>query len=386
METERIDHIGKILRRFLTRGETVNGDELRVELGKDEYAHVKEELLRMRTMHVGVNRGRIWDKVQESLQQKVKRQHLFQLIRYAAILILPLSVLLLFWLHQEKELPPMNVAVVGVMDSTDMHKVYLVLEGGTKVDLSTPHVDTIRQDDGQLLAVDTLGKLVYNTVQEEVEELFYHKIVVPRGGEYTVELNDGTRVRLNADSELRFPVKFVGNERKVFLKGEAYFEVERDTSRPFRVDVHGDAIIEVLGTEFNVNAYPENAEIFATLVLGKVRVADLQTDSTVVLLPNQQAALSGAGINVKEVNPEDFISWINGRFYFEKMPLEEILIQLGRWYDLQVFWANEELKSYEFTGAIWRDNTIRQTLDMIEKTTDVCFTVSGRTVTVNVLL
>ena len=386
METERIDHIGKIVRRFLTRGETVNWDELRVELGKDEYAHVKEELLRMRTMHVGVNRGRIWDKVQESLQQKVKRQHLFQLIRYAAILILPLSVLLLFWLHQEKELPPMNVAVVGVMDSTDMHKVYLVLEGGTKVDLSTPHVDTIRQDDGQLLAVDTLGKLVYNTVQEEVEELFYHKIVVPRGGEYTVELNDGTRVRLNADSELRFPVKFVGNERKVFLKGEAYFEVERDTSRPFRVDVHGDAIIEVLGTEFNVNAYPENAEIFATLVLGKVRVADLQTDSTVVLLPNQQAALSGAGINVKEVNPEDFISWINGRFYFEKMPLEEILIQLGRWYDLQVFWANEELKSYEFTGAIWRDNTIRQTLDMIEKTTDVCFTVSGRTVTVNVLL
>ena len=386
METERIDHIGKILRRFLTRGETVNWDELRVELGKDEYAHVKEELLRMRTMHVGVNRGRIWDKVQESLQQKVKRQHLFQLIRYAAILILPLSVLLLFWLHQEKELPPMNVAVVGVMDSTDMHKVYLVLEGGTKVDLSTPHVDTIRQDDGQLLAVDTLGKLVYNTVQEEVEELFYHKIVVPRGGEYTVVLNDGTRVRLNADSELRFPVKFVGNERKVFLKGEAYFEVERDTSRPFRVDVHGDAIIEVLGTEFNVNAYPENAEIFATLVLGKVRVADLQTDSTVVLLPNQQAALSGAGINVKEVNPEDFISWINGRFYFEKMPLEEILIQLGRWYDLQVFWANEELKSYEFTGAIWRDNTIRQTLDMIEKTTDVCFTVSGRTVTVNVLL
>ena len=386
METERIDHIGKILRRFLTRGETVNWDELRVELGKDEYAHVKEELLRMRTMHVGVNRGRIWDKVQESLQQKVKRLHLFQIIRYAAILVLPLSVLLLFWLHQEKELPPMNVAVVGVMDSTDMHKVYLVLEGGTKVDLSTPHVDTIRQDDGQPLAVDTLGKLVYNTVQEEVEELSYHKIVVPRGGEYTVELNDGTRVRLNADSELRFPVKFVGNERKVFLIGEAYFEVERDTSRPFRVDVHGDAIIEVLGTEFNVNAYPENAEIFATLVLGKVRVADVQTDSTVVLLPNQQAALSGAGINVKEVNPEDFISWINGRFYFEKMPLEEILIQLGRWYDLQVFWVNEELKSYEFTGAIWRDNTIRQTLDMIEKTTDVCFTVSGRTVTVNVLL
>lgn len=201
-----------------------------------------------------------------------------------------------------------------------------------------------------------------------------------------MELNDGTRVRLNADSELRFPVKFVSNERKVFLKGEAYFEVVHDTLRPFRVDVHDDAMIEVLGTEFNINAYPENDEIFTTLVRGKVRVADLQTDSTVVLLPNQQAALSGAGIDVKEVNPEDYITWINGRFYFEKMTLEEILIQLERWYDLQVFWTDEELKFYEFTGAVWRDNTIRQTLDMIEKTTDVRFTVSGRAVTVNALL
>ena len=122
------------------------------------------------------------------------------------------------------------------------------------------------------------------------------------------------------------------------------------------------------------------------MVRGKVRVDDLQTDSTVVLLPNQQAVLVGTRIDVKEVNPEDYITWINGRFYFEKMTLEEILIQLERWYDLQVFWTDEELKSYEFTGAVWRDNTIRQTLDMIEKTTDVRFTVSGRTVTVNALL
>ena len=227
---------------------------------------------------------------------------------------------------------------------------------------------------------------ISNNVGKSAPVLEMNKIVVPPGQRANLTLSDGTNVWLNACSEMTYPASFSEDIRRVSLKGEAYFEVERDTSRPFRVDVHGDAIIEVLGTEFNVNAYPENAEIFATLVLGKVRVADLQTDSTVVLLPNQQAALSGAGINVKEVNPEDFIIWINGRFYFEKMPLEEILIQLGRWYDLQVFWANEELKSYEFTGAIWRDNTIRQTLDMIEKTTDVCFTVSGRTVTVNVLL
>ena len=148
----------------------------------------------------------------------------------------------------------------------------------------------------------------------------------------------------------------------------------------------GPAMIEVLGTEFNINAYPENGQIFTTLVEGSVKVAGMMSDTAVVLQPRQQAALWGGGIRVREVNPEDYITWINGRFYFERMPLEEILLQLERWYDLQVFWASEELKSYEFTGAVWRDNSIRQTLDMIEKTTDVCFTVSGRTVTVTASL
>ncbi len=382
METKKKDHIEEILQHFLTRGETVDWDELRGELGKDEYAYVKRELLRMRGMQPEANRKRIWNKIQDNLRRETRKRRLLRVVRYAAMLILPLSLFLLFWLNGQKELIPV-AANNSTVDTTILNRAYLVLEGGAKIELEAPRLDTIRQDDGQLLAVDTLGKLVYNTLKEEVEQLSYHKIVVPRGGEYTVELNDGTRVRLNADSELRFPVKFASNERKVFLKGEAYFEVKRDTTRPFRVDVHEDAMIEVLGTEFNINAYPENEKIFTTLVVGKVKVADLQTDSAVILFPNQQAALSQGEIDVKEVNPEDYVTWINGRFYFEKMPLEEILIQLERWYDLQVFWGNEELKTYEFTGAVWRDNTIRQTLDMIEKTTGVCFTVSGRTVTVN---
>ena len=200
METENKDHIEEILRRFLTKGETMNWDELRAELGKDEYAHVKKELLRMRAMRMKTNREKIWNGVQENLQRDARRRRLLRVTRYAAILILPLSLFLLFWLNQEKELAPVNVATVGTMDSTGIRKAYLVLEGGAKIELSAPHLDTIRQEDGLPLAVDTLGKLVYNTVEEEVEQLFYHKIVVPRGGEYTVELNDGTRVRLNADS------------------------------------------------------------------------------------------------------------------------------------------------------------------------------------------
>ena len=378
METERIDHIGKILRRFLTRGETVNWDELRVELGKDEYAHVKEELLRMRTMHVGVNRGRIWDKVQESLQQKVKRQHLFQLIRYAAILILPLSVLLLFWLHQEKELPPMNVAVVGVMDSTDMHKVYLVLEGGTKVDLSTPHVDTIRQDDGQLLAVDTLGKLVYNTVQEEVEELSYHKIVVPRGGEYTVELNDGTRVRLNADSELRFPVKFVGNERKVFLKGEAYFDVRKDEEHPFVVRTRFGEVT-VLGTAFNINAYNDADACYTTLVYGKVNFST-PDQNTITLAPGEQAVASSRGIEKRVVDVNEYIGWAQGVYVFNNKRLGDIMKTFERWYDVHVYYEKESLRDLTYSGDLQRYGTINTFLNALELTGDIYYRINGRNI------
>lgn len=384
MKIEKIHKFDEIFRKFLTRGEVVDWNELREELGKDEYTHVKKELLQLRGKRLEANRGKIWEKLQDNLNRDRRKRHWMQFARYAAVLVISFGSGMLLLLNEEEQIP-VSVAV-NVQDSVDIHKAYLVLSGGTRVELSKPHVDTIRQDDGRLLAVDTLGTLMYNTVKAEEEQLSYHTIIVPRGGEYTLVLNDGSRVRLNADSELRFPIKFASNERKVFLKGEAYFEVQHDTTRPFRVDVYHDAMVEVLGTEFNINAYPENKKIFTTLVQGCVKVADTQSDSVVVLKPNQQAVLSSGEITVREVDPEEYITWINGRFYFERMPLEEILLQLERWYDLQVFWTNESLKSYEFTGAVWRDNSIRQTLDMIEKTTDVHFSVSGRTVTVSASL
>lgn len=385
METEKINEFNEVLRKFLTRGESVDWNELREEFGKEEYIHVKKELLRLRKKRLQADHEKIWGKVQDNLKRSRKKLFWMRLTRYAAVLVLPLCLSFWLLLNREERQLPMQVAEL-VPDTTEVHKAYLVLSGGTKVELSKPHVDTIRQDDGRLLAVDTLGTLMYNTVKAEEEALSYHTIIVPRGGEYTLVLNDGSRVRLNADSELRFPINFASDERRVFLKGEGYFEVQRDTLRPFRVDVHNDVTIEVLGTEFNINAYPENNGIFTTLVQGKVRVADSHTDLAIILMPNQQAMLSRGSISVKEVDPEDYITWIKGRFYFEKMPLAEILLQLERWYDLQVFWSSEALKFYEFTGAVWRDNSIQQTLDMIEKTTNVHFTVSGRTVTVNASL
>lgn len=383
MDTENTDRFDNIISQFLTRGESVNWDELRKELNKEEYALVKERLLQLNGKRLEADHERIWLGVQRDLALQARRRRVLRWSRYAAIFLLPVCLLLLLMLNRRELSIPERVAVVESTDMVEVHKAYLVLDGGARIELSAPRVDTIRQDDGKALAVDTLGTLVYNTVKAEVEELSYHTIVVPRGGEYALVLSDGSRVRLNADSELRFPIHFASGERKVFLKGEAYFEVEHDTKRPFRVEVRGDANVEVLGTKFNINAYPENERIFTTLVQGSVKVEDLQSDAEVILMPNQQASLSRGEIDVKEVDAEDYITWINGRFYFERMSLVEIVLQLERWYDLQVFWSSEDLKLHEFTGAVWRDNSIQETLDRIEKTTAVHFTVSGRTVTVN---
>lgn len=384
MENERENSIDGLIRRFLLKGEEVDMKALREELKGEDRDAVKRRLLRLRKMGLQPDRMKIWREVQDELARRSTRQRVLRYVRYAAVFLLPLLLACILLMRQERNVPAL-VVEAGRPDTTIVRKVFLLLEGGKRIELSTLAKDSIHGKDGKLLAIDTSGTLICNAEETANAEVSYQTVIVPRGGEYNLVLSDGTRVRLNADSELRFPSSFTGKERMVYLKGEGYFEVQRDSTAPFRV-VANDAIVEVLGTKFNISAYPGNDKSFTTLVSGSVKVGAYLGDESVVLKPDEQAILSHGEVQVKKVNAEDYVSWVNGRFYFEKMPLEEILVQLERWYDLQVFWASEELKVYEFTGAVWRDNTIRQTLDMIEKTTDVRFTVSGRTVMVNASL
>lgn len=382
MENERENNIDGLIRRFLSKGEEMDMKALREALREQD--EVKRRLLRLRKMGMRPDRVKIWGKVQDELARRSVRQRVLRYVRYAAIFLLPLLLACFLLMRQEKGYSPLAVGGVSP-DTIVARKVLLLLDGGRRIELSALASDSIHGKDGKLLAIDTSGTLVCNVEKTATTEVSYQTVIVPRGGEYNLVLSDGTRVRLNADSELRFPSPFTGDERKVYLKGEGYFEVQRDTTAPFRV-VANDAIVEVLGTKFNISAYPECDKSFTTLVSGSVKVGSCVGNKFVILKPDEQAILSHGEVLVKNVNAEDYVSWVNGRFYFENMSLEEILVQLERWYDLQVFWVSEELKSYEFTGAVWRDYTIRQTLDMIEKTTDVHFTVSGRTVTVNASL
>lgn len=237
------------------------------------------------------------------------------------------------------------------------------------------------------LAVDHQGVQLRNTKDtlsiignpsSGAEETEFHIIRIPRGGEYIARLEDGSVVHLNAGSELRIPVNFGVDSRQVWLKGEAFFDVAHDKKRVFTV--HTDkADISVLGTEFDVRAYEDEKEMITTLVQGAVKVSnDRETDR---LKPGYQARVSAAGqISTEKVDVYPFIAWKTGRMVFENAPLEQIMTELQRWYDFEVFYANPGVKEMHFTIDILKYDDISKILNLMEKMQKVTFTQNGRTV------
>ena len=210
--------------------------------------------------------------------------------------------------------------------------------------------------------IDSAG---YKTAQEE------NQLIVPRGGEYRITLSDGTRVWLNAASVLTFPPVFAGNERKVRLVGEAFFEVTPDTARPFIVAT-ARMDIKVLGTSFNVSVYEDEETVHTTLVKGSVEVQPVQQEA-IMLKPGEQACLAGNRMTAKAVNTSQFTSWIDGKFMFCNTALEEISKQISRWYDVDIFFSSEQVKTICFTGAILRFEPLEELIRMIENTSNVRF-------------
>jgi transmembrane sensor len=221
-----------------------------------------------------------------------------------------------------------------------------------------------------------------NTKDDMPTKTVYNTIETPKGGQYRIDLPDGTMVWLNAGSSLRYPNRFAGQERKVALTGEAYFEVAKNKQMPFRV-VSGKQVVEVLGTHFNINAYTDEASVKTTLLEGSVNVLLQETHQSELLNPGQQAVVkyNGSSIVVQPVKVEEAVAWKNGYFMFVDADLESIMRQLARWYDVEVAYEGN-LGSLKFGGMVSRSKSIAQTLRILELTGNVRFKVAGRRVTV----
>ena len=206
----------------------------------------------------------------------------------------------------------------------------------------------------------------------------YGEIMVPRGGEYRMVLADGTRVMLNAETRLRFPEAFGDGERRVFLEGEAYFEVVQDESHPFVVQTHLGEVM-VLGTAFNVNAYTDASVCYTTLVHGKVQFSAPNV-GTVTLQPGEQAVVSANGTEKRTVDLDEYIGWVNGVYNFKNRSLGEIMETFERWYDIQIYYETPDLRDITYSGSLKRYGTINSFLDALELTGDLTYKISGRKV------
>ena len=316
------------------------------------------------------------------LQQKARSGRSVRKIKwfpYAAAIVLILSVGGVFYFSGDKEqteILPIAKNEVQVPGS----RAVFILPDGRKLDLENEVLRSdLAQSDSLLLV--SARSLKYRDIDSPDTTEIFHTLEIPRGGEYLLTLSDGTMIYLNSESTLSFPVKFQGKERKVYLTGEAYFKVAKNTEHPFVVTA-GELEVLVTGTTFGVRAYKDEKDIQTTLESGQVTVR--VEGKSVKLVPNKQVLFnkSTMGLEVRDVDVDLYLAWADGRLVYDNCPLEKILTDLGRWYNIDVFYSRDELRSYQFSLNMKKHEEFTQVLELIGKTGEVQFEIKDNTVIV----
>lgn len=316
----------------------------------------------------------LWKNVTE---RKRRKSLVRQSVRYAACLLLPLALGIFIFFYQENKGPDFsgNVLRDSCMIRRGTGLPALILSSGQQVIL-----DTTDHSLGNVLVREgvAVGK---QTLKYEGSGSGKHVLRVPRGAEYRLVLSDRTVVWINAESELEYPVVFEGKERRVKLKGEAYFEVAKDASHPFIVETDR-AVAKVLGTSFNVRDYAgEAADV--TLAEGRLQVA-LQADQTTgcILSPNENVRIDDRLTLQTDIDLDGYIGWRKGVISFQKKRLEEVFICLSRWYDFEYVFTDTDLKDYLFTAWFDRNDSFDVIVRRLEQTGRIRTEIKARKVIV----
>lgn len=329
-----------------------------------------------------------WEQVQKRIRM-TRRKKLYTVFwQHAAIFLLPLMAGVFTWYFTHETTQDISKTVIAhsVHITPGESKAVLTLGDGTVVGLNAESRQELKES-GIQINVDK-AELAYDKKEAEAipaettsEEIVYNKIDIPRGGEYKLRLSDGSLVHLNSMSSLRYPVRFSGEVREVQLIGEAFFEVSKSQT-PFIVKTEG-VDIRVLGTTFNVSAYPENQYTQATLVSGSVRV-DTKEGGQVMLKPSQQVELDNRSheLVIRQVDVTFYTSWVSGKIYFKDERLEDIMNTLSRWYDIHVVFADKSKKDLRFGCNLNRYEEIAPFLELLNATGRVKTKVQGREITI----
>lgn len=244
----------------------------------------------------------------------------------------------------------------------------LVLADGTKVSLNGDSTKTLTKSKN---LIGNANELVVKQIDQPIP-LQYNSLIVPKASFYKMTLADGTKVWVNALSQLKFPAQFSQKERRVFLDGEAYFEVTPNAEQPFIVESRGNEI-KVLGTHFNINSYSD--QVRTTLAEGRVEVR--QSTQRVELFPGEYASSFRDSLVKGKADLAHDLAWHNNEFYFKKETIKNIAHQLSRWYDLDVTFRGDVQLDKEYTGSIERDVKLSQVLEMLSFVSNLKFEVEG---------
>ena len=313
------------------------------------------------------------DAVRDKLRKKWRKPRSLWKRYVAAAASVAVIVGSVFMLERENVKEPEKVV-------SGKPQAVLVLSSGERIGLTKESACIVEQD-SSVVKVDTAGRIEYVRNTTDTSEIF-NKILVPRGGEYVVTLSDGTKVWLDAESELEYPVKFVSNGREVKLKGRAYFEVKKDIDRPFSVSA-GEFRLRVYGTEFNMDVY-QGDSVRVVLVNGMVGFKANAATPEYHLKPGQlgNANMLTGKVEICDVDSYPYVAWKNREIVFADERLETILDELSRWYDVSCFYSQERLKNIRYSLDVERYDDVSGVLNKLEKTGLVRFHVVGKSITV----
>jgi transmembrane sensor len=322
---------------------------------------------------------KIWLNLPKQPLKLIKRLQFTRLAAAAAVLVFVLTGLYFIIDSQNHQ----QVAVKYTKDLLPgSNGAILTLSNGKKVILNNAGIGTIGNEGDAVINKTANGEIVYSTLA--VNGLItYNIMATANGGQYHLVLSDGTNVWLDAASSIKYPTVFTGNERKVEITGEVYFEVAHNAAKPFRV-ITQKQTVEVLGTHFNINAYNNEPAIKTTLLEGSVKVTD--NTRTITLVPGEQAQVKpGTDDNeiqvIDNVYTDEVVAWKNGLFQFNKASIESIMRQMARWYDVDISYNNNKIPSKTFTGNISRKSNASQFLQILSYT-GLHFEITGKKIIV----
>ncbi|WP_461533996.1 FecR family protein [Sinomicrobium sp.] len=377
------EEVHKLIVRYLENSITEEERDLLTKcLKNSEYATLFKEYVEL---HVLLNTKRDFDhrpslqKFSKTVLHRKRMRHI-KIYRYAAacVLLLCLGLFTLYYSSHSEEPEKSHIKIVQQNIQSGTNKALLQLSNGTEVALGNGHtlIDSIHYS--------TDESLIYSTPPRTPQKNQFNVLTIPRGGQFKVQLVDGTVVWLNADSQLRYPVFFhPGNPRQVELVyGEAYFDVSPSTEHQgdaFKLISPGQEI-EVLGTEFNVKAYKNETHIYTTLSEGKIKITKEGVQQ--FLLPGQQAVSirNDDKISVTQVDVYKETCWKDGIFSFDNTPLKDIMKVLSRWYDVDVVFRSSELKKLTFNGGLKKTQNLPDILEIISEMNNINYEINGNTV------